>query len=338
MTLPEQQRPDLSVHFPRVIIARATSLGCEEKGLLQAVRLNSEMLADSRTGISPVQLGALLRRVWFELDDELMGFAPTAHRFGVFALMARQMVSSKTLGDALRYAIRFSNLTSASVRWELQENEASGEARLALRLLHPDADSDHFLEEFLLLIWHRFSNWLIGERAPLVRTEFCFSMPPHHDVYKGMFPGPVSFGGAASAIIFQNVWLSSNVTRSRLDLRRYLQRLPDEWFIKQDFGASVSERVLRALGEAGQLISLQQLAARWDMSSRTLHRQLQREGTNFRKLRDQIRREEAVDLLLAGRHQVGQIALHLGMTEPAFSRAFKKWTGMTPLAYRHAHM
>ena len=152
-----------------------------------------------------------------------------------------------------------------------------------------------------------------------------------------MFPGEVSFDNASSAIVFDSKWLDYTVIRSRLDLRRYLQRLPDEWFIKQDFGLSVSERLLRELGVASSSISLQQLAARWDMSSRTLHRQLQREGTSFRGLRDQLRREQAIDLLLAGGQPVGQIALQLGMTEPAFSRAFKTWTGMTPLAYRHAH-
>ena len=333
MTLSDLQRPDLSVHFPRVTIARAVALGCDEKKLLHAVRLSADMLGDSRTLISPQQLGSLLRTIWRELDDEMMGFS-APHRFGVFALMARQMVDSATLGDALRYAVRFSNLTSPAARWKLGEGD---EVALSLHLMDPGADPDHFLEEFLLLIWHRFSNWLIGERVPLVRTEFHFSSTPHKAVYRGMFPGHVSFDNASSALVFDRKWLDYTVVRSRLDLRRYLQRLPDEWFIKQDFGLSVSERLLRELGASSSTMSLQQLAAHWKMSSRTLHRQLQREGTSFRGLRDQMRREQAIGLLLAGEPSVGQIALQLGMTEPAFSRAFKTWTGMTPLAYRQAH-
>jgi hypothetical protein len=122
MTLSDLQRPDLSVHFPRVTIARAVELGCDEKALLHAVRLSAGMLADSRTLVSPKQLGSLLRYIWRELDDEMMGFS-APHRFGVFALMARQMVDSATLGDALRYAVRFSNLTSPAVRWQLEEGE-----------------------------------------------------------------------------------------------------------------------------------------------------------------------------------------------------------------------
>jgi AraC-like DNA-binding protein len=65
---------------------------------------------------------------------------------------------------------------------------------------------------------------------------------------------------------------------------------------------------------------------------------LQREGTSFRGLRDQARREQAVALLASSKLQVREIAWQLDMTEPAFSRAFKSWTGMTPLAYRNLRL
>ena len=113
-----------------------------------------------------------------------------------------------------------------------------------------------------------------------------------------------------------------------------VERLPDERFIKQTFEGSVTERVLTAIEQSAHTLTLEQLAQRWHMSRRTLHRQLQREGTSFRRLSEQLRRDRAVALLLEGRCQVREIAHQLDMTEPAFSRAFKQWTGMTPLAYR----
>jgi AraC-like DNA-binding protein len=333
MTLPAVQRPDISVHFPQLIIARAVALGVEERALLDAVRLSPELLADDRTRITASQLGALIRLAWQELDDELMGFGAVPHRFGLFALMARQMVESATLGDALRYSMRFYNLTSRSIRWDLQRDE---QIRFALTLTDPSRDVAFFIEELLLLIWHRFSNWLIGERVPLLATQFRFDEPAHSAEYRIMFPGPVAYGYDHSAIVFDARWLEAPVVRSRVELRQYLQRLPDEWFIKQDFEHSVRDRVVRTLSEATEFPDLQGLAKSWNLSSRTLHRRLQREGCSFRGLLEQVRRERAISLLLEGQHQVGEIALQLGMTEPAFSRAFKLWTGMTPLAYRRA--
>jgi AraC-like DNA-binding protein len=333
MTFSSVQRPDISVHFPQVIIARASALGVEEGALLDAVRLSPALLADDRTRITASQLGALIRLVWRELDDELMGFGPVPHPFGVFALMARQMVESATLGDALRYSMRFYNLTSHSMRWELQQSE---QARFALTLIDPSRDVAFFIEELLLLIWHRFCNWLIGERVPLMATQFRFDEPPHSDEYRIMFPGPVAYRYDSSAIVFETRWLQAPVVRSSAELRQYLQRLPDEWFIKQDFEHSLRDRVLRAFSEADEFPDLPGLARRWKISSRTLHRRLQREDCSFRGLLEQVRRERAISLLLEGQSQVGEIARQLGMTEPAFSRAFKLWTGMTPLAYRRA--
>ncbi|MFK8048298.1 MAG: AraC family transcriptional regulator [Halioglobus sp.] len=333
MTLSAVRRPAISVHFVQVIFARAKALGVPEQALLEAVRLSPALVSDGRTRITPIQLGALIRLVWRELDDELMGFGIAPHRFGTFALMARHMVASATLGDALRYSARFYNLTSGALCWQIDEG---AEARLTVKLLDDRHDQNHFIEELLLLIWHRFCNWLIGERVPLVCTEFRFSQPVHAAEHRIMFPGSLNYGLEYSSLVFDPAWLSAPVVRTSRELRQYLPRLPDEWFIKQDFDHSVSDRVLKAMADSEDFPSLTSLASAWCMSARTLHRKLQREGSSYRRLIEQVRRERAIGLLLEGNTLVGDIARTLDMTEPAFSRAFKEWTGMTPLAYRKA--
>lgn len=333
MTLSTVNHPAISVHFVQLIVARAKALGVPERALLEAVRLSPELVADDRTRITPVQLGALIRLAWRELDDELMGFGIAPHRFGTFALMARQMVASASLGDALHYSVRFNNLTSYALRWQIVQGN---EARLTVEMLDDRNDQDHFIEELVLLIWHRFCNWLIGERVPLLCTEFRFERPGHAAEHRIMFPGALEYGHEFSSLVFDSRWLSAEIVRSPRELRQYLPRLPDEWFIKQDFGQSVSDRVLKALGEGSSFPSLTTLASHGSVSARTLHRQLKREGSSFRRLLEQVRRERAIGLLLEGNALVGDIARSLEMTEPAFSRAFKEWTGMTPLAYRKA--
>ena len=321
------------MHFARVVIRRAVDLGLDSTELCQSVRLTPELLANPLTRITPAQLGSLLRTVWRDLDDELCGFGVDSQRFGNFPLMARQMVESTTLREALRYSFKFINLTSGSMRWQMTEDH---EVRLELSLVDPARDPDHFLEEFMLLLWHRFSNWLIGERIPLTEVRFRFARPAHWREYRLMFPGEFSFGHPVTSITLSDSRLRSPVIRSRMDLHRYLQRTPDEWFIKQIFDGSVSDRVLHALGEGGGAVTLDSLAREWKVSSRTLHRQLRREGMSFRKLNEQMRKDRAVTMLLAENCQVKQVAHALQMTEPAFSRAFKQWTGMSPLAYRRA--
>ena len=64
------------------------------------------------------------------------------------------------------------------------------------------------------------------------------------------------------------------------------------------------------------------LAARLHMSSRTLHRQLLEEGVSLQALKDEVRREQAMDQLRRSSRPIKQIALAVGFrNEKSFSRA-----------------
>ncbi|MEM9305506.1 MAG: helix-turn-helix transcriptional regulator, partial [Pseudomonadota bacterium] len=63
------------------------------------------------------------------------------------------------------------------------------------------------------------------------------------------------------------------------------------------------------------------------------------EGATFQEIKDNVRRDQAVFLLLHEEATVNQVADRLGFSEPStFHRAFKKWTGMAPGEYRDAQL
>ena len=71
------------------------------------------------------------------------------------------------------------------------------------------------------------------------------------------------------------------------------------------------------------------------MSPRTLQRRLKEYGLDFKKLTDDTRRRFAINYLRDRKHTLTEIAFLLGYSEvSAFNRAFKRWTGSTPLKYR----
>ena len=79
------------------------------------------------------------------------------------------------------------------------------------------------------------------------------------------------------------------------------------------------------------------LAARLNLSPRTLHRQLKDEGASLQALKDSVRRELATDLLQRSQRPIKQVALAAGFqNEKSFIRAFRGWTGMTPGEWRNA--
>ena len=71
------------------------------------------------------------------------------------------------------------------------------------------------------------------------------------------------------------------------------------------------------------------------MSPSTLRHRLQSEGQSYASIKDEIRRDLAIEMLLHGHSSVGDIAAQVGFSEPsAFHRAFRKWTSKSPAAFR----
>jgi AraC-like DNA-binding protein len=73
------------------------------------------------------------------------------------------------------------------------------------------------------------------------------------------------------------------------------------------------------------------------MSTRTLQRQLKERGVDFKQLTEETRRRFAVNYLKERKNTLTEVAFLLGYSElSAFNRAFKRWTGSTPLEYRRS--
>jgi AraC-like DNA-binding protein len=81
--------------------------------------------------------------------------------------------------------------------------------------------------------------------------------------------------------------------------------------------------------------SADEVAALFSMHSRTLNRRLREYGTSFRELVDASRYEIAQQMLEGTALDVGKIATALGYADAsAFTRAFRRWSGTTPAAWR----
>lgn len=80
------------------------------------------------------------------------------------------------------------------------------------------------------------------------------------------------------------------------------------------------------------------VARQLGVGRRTLQRRLAEAETSFQVLVDAVRRRYAERYLAGGRLAIGEIAFLVGFSEPSnFHRAFRRWTGQTPAAYRAEH-
>lgn len=82
-------------------------------------------------------------------------------------------------------------------------------------------------------------------------------------------------------------------------------------------------------------VQAEAIARRLHMSRYTLYRRLRRENQSFASVLEEVRRQTAQVYLAGTRIPLSDIALRLGFSEQsAFSRAFRRWTGVSPLQYR----
>jgi AraC-like DNA-binding protein len=101
--------------------------------------------------------------------------------------------------------------------------------------------------------------------------------------------------------------------------------------------ATFADRVRGALSDTLQdgNVSARTVAARLNVSVRTLHRALAAEGTSYMRLLDQLRLDIAERQLRDDRMSVAEVGFLVGFSEiSAFHRAFKRWTGRTPVTFR----
>ena len=103
--------------------------------------------------------------------------------------------------------------------------------------------------------------------------------------------------------------------------------------------SSITERVRSLLRShlAGRMPSLEEVAAEFTMTARTLRRRLKMDGATYTGIKTDLRRNAGIELLAKPELNLQVIAERVGLAEAsAFYEAFKSWTGVTPGDYRRS--
>jgi AraC-like DNA-binding protein len=323
----------IASHFARAVLRGAQRRGYDYSDLLQQLGINPELLDEPRARIAPEQFTQLIQALWVALDDEYLGFGHAASKSGSFAMMCHAVIHCRNLEKALKRGLLFYSLFPDSPRLTLTREDEM------IRLSLDDSqlwDPDHFLTEYLLVIWHRFGSWLIGQRIRLEQATFSYPRPEHGAEYDLLFSCPLAFSAPKSSLLFHSRYFEMPLLQDERTLKQYLERSPADLLSRPDDGHSLSSQLRRLLSrDSSRWPDLDAVAAQLHISSQTLRRHLHEEGTSFQELKDQLRRDIAIYHLSRNDLPLQQIAEALGFSEPsAFHRAFKKWTGLTPGAYR----
>jgi AraC-like DNA-binding protein len=253
-------------------------------------------------------------------------------------MLVRASLTSPTLGVALKRWCRHHGLVADDI--ELSIEERDGKAHICLRELKDLGEQREFGVLSVLRNLYGVACWLIDSRITLEQVHFAFDAPAHQAVYPLMFQGPVQFGhiDPVSELVMNASYLALPLRRDEAALQRMLETALTLTVLQYRKDRLLLTQVKQALAMHPQdTHSADDLAPMLNLSPRSLHRQLKEEGTSLQVLKDEVRRERAIELLQRTRKPVKQVAESAGFqNEKSFIRAFKQWTGQTPAAFRDA--
>ena len=331
-------RDTISIHFVNAALTGVKRLGMDVETLLSHVGIEAELLRQPKARISPEQYTRFVKMLWMVTQDEHIGFSQDIRRLGSFAIMCQLIVHAKTLGDALELSTQFYKLFGDE--WCVTLERDKHEARL-VPLIPKDADPDHYITESMLMIWHGLAAWLIDRRLPLERVHFNYPRPTHADEYDALFFAPVmKFDAARTEITFAADYLELPIRQTGETLEDFLKTAPADLLVKFKNTHSLTSRIRDVLkSQIGEeMPTLNDVASMLYLSPQTLRRRLAAEGKSYQGVKDALRRDAAIHLLLNPRLTLEDVAQQVGFSETStFHRAFKKWTGVTPGLYRQLH-
>ncbi len=318
--------------------------GVDADALLASVGLNLSGEHDAMAR-HPAHLGlAFWQQAMAATGEELLGMEVALQSLPIsFNALGYALMASDNLGQMYLRLARFAHIVSdaADVRFEAREGSGcltlTGDTAL---LASVDDRTRWSIFDYALLTVVRGSRMLYGRDFMPLEVRMQRQRPERHALLEKVLRCVPIYGCDDNAIVVDAATLNRPLSYANLAVAQAsddaLERYRTQW-ASQDPAAQLQAllaaqfKALLPSGEPRQ----DEVAARLNMSLRSLQRRLAEEGSSYREVLNQTRHQLALAHLASAELSVGEIAFLLGFSEvSAFTRAFRRWTGASPRAWR----
>jgi AraC-like DNA-binding protein len=254
-------------------------------------------------------------------------------RIADFGVYGYALATSTTFAEALRFGREHLELAGPVLRisFELQAD------RGIFRSHNPQAlgSALPFVAEF----WRSSMTTLLGHVLeapfPSVRMTFPYQAPRHAAAYREVFCCPIEFGSDVMEWHFDAAVLGAACPNASAVTARICRDFCER-VVSAGNGQTPLQREVRAIClENPGVARADRIATELGLSLRTFHRRLNEERVGFQALLDGVRRSIAVEYLENTTMPVEEVAWRVGFADASnFRKAFRRWTGGVPSAYR----
>lgn len=313
-----------------------SKIGAPAEQLLHNTGLNEQDIGNESLMLTPAQVEQLLLNACRHCPEGFALELGSQLNLSAFGIVGYAAISSPTTGDALYIASRYMPVVMPML--DIQLGESEQQAYIELSLTYPVCDQvAQILIEATLASLHAMARHVLQRQLPPLTLEVQHA-PTTYQIQFVEGKGAQLIGPKEhTRISFDREVLKKPMPLANLNSYKMsveqcealLERLPK---LNHNLATAIQRRLLM---QHGELPSQELVAEELHMSTRTLHRLLQREGTSFREIVKEVLTVQAKRLLENSELSISQIALELGYSDSAnFTRAFKKATGQAPSAFR----
>lgn len=270
-------------------------------------------------------------------DDDLGLKLGHSFAFGSGGTFDYAVRSAATVKDSLGVAARYSKLLASPFSVSLESWKRHSVIRL-----DDDLSWSRLTGDFALAAWYRAhaSDELPRDSRP--ECWFPYAAPEDTREYHRVFPSTsLKFGAPFLGLVFDCEYDDAPMPVSDPVLHSIVCARADSLLTSINESQAITLRVRRVIAHAiheGTEPTALGVARVLHMSRRTLSRRLDQEETSFTEELDKTRRELGLLYVRESKLSLIEVAFQLGFAHvESFNRAFKRWTGTTPLAFRIAH-
>lgn len=329
---------EVSSLFARKAVAQ-TSRHAADRALARAGLTRSD-LAEQPDQID-IARHHLLFEALAESERPVIGFhmrTSASMRCDDFGPVGMAIKSAPTLRRSFERLDRYARLFNPYSVFDVLDNDT--ECWWVNRRLALDCDGSRLSNEAALGTFVALWRDANGPQFNPMRVQFSHQPVGGTAPLEDHFRCPITFGADVDAIIMRQ---EDTSRPNRVGDQQIWEFLRDH--LENSIAATTPDRIDReVIVRVAKTLSdgvprLDQVASHLGVGSRTLQRRLAEQGHTYQSLVDEARREVALNLVEGGIHSLAEVAFLTGFSEQAsFTRAFKRWSGKPPRAYRESRL
>ncbi|MFH2063945.1 MAG: AraC family transcriptional regulator [Pseudomonadota bacterium] len=329
------RKPTTSITHISSLFTILESQGIDVKAFLVDAGVDPSILKSPENRLTWETVQMLTHRAVQITGNAYFGLHQGESMVGFSNILGHILVNCQTLGEALEKLLKFYKILYEGCDIIVG---MEGEYIVTEYAFHDQKlNGDMQLADYSMSCCYSYAKQLTGKKIDLIEVRFKHDAPPDISEYNRIFNCKLKFGSSMNAIVGDSEIVNIPIREPNKKLLSVFEKYAKEILSKQTEKSTYTQKVgsliTKMLGE--KIPQINMIASKLSISTRSLQTKLQKEGTTYSEILDQIRKNTAAYYLKNETISIAEISYLLGFSEPSvFHRTFKRWTNHSPGEYR----